>query len=221
MADLIAPLLALALGACAWSEEPDVATEGTTSETGSGTSTDGTTTGTSCGTSTGTSWDTSTSSTSGGSGQPDSGDVPEECLGVDGPWTEPQGPGDEACSVMGPAAEACETADDIPGYRLCLGFEVMEDVTEHSWGPCLPSCGQDEFGDSHSCGQGDGMSFCDSHYVDGEEVFLWWPCAKIECIPCELGDTELCGPDTPYPETIKECVLNWGVPHWFDGNCWT
>ena len=43
-------------------------------------------------------------------------------------------------------------------------------------------------------------------------------CAEQPCMP---GDTELCGPDTPYPDTLKKCLVSQGVPYWFDGDCYT
>lgn len=194
---------------------------GTTSESATGTG-DGSSS-TSTGSTTPTTTDstsTSASSSSGGSSSSSSGGETGGACETDEPWLDPLGPGGEPCEFA--SEEACVTEDALAGFRVCLGFEIAEDMTEFSWGPCMPSCGPDQREEARACGPGDaGISYCSELLVNGASEHVWFPCLDPRCLPCTPGDTELCGPDTPYPDTLKTCILSQGVPVWFTGDCYT
>ena len=114
------------------------------------------------------------------------------------------------------------TADDLAGYRQCLAFEIVEDMTELSWGACMQTCDPEAYTVRACGGDDEGLSFCDELTLQGENVHVWFPCLDQACLLCAPGDTKLCGPDTPYPETTITCGLNGaGVPVWHDGDCYT
>jgi len=95
-------------------------------------------------------------------------------------------------------------------------------MTEFSWGPCMPSCTLAEYEDSQACGHDDvGVRYCDELPIGGEEEHVWHPCLEAVCVHCEPGETRLCGPNTPYPDTIIPCGLSGGVPIWHDSDCYT
>lgn len=196
-----------------------------TTDTAGGTDTTGASTGTSATSSPATesatagSTEGSTSDTEGGTGGAD-GLCEDANLHYD-PWLWPLGPSDEPCA-FDDHAEACVTADDLPGYRLCLAFEIVEDMTESSWGPCMPSCDAGDEGSAQACGEGDvGVRYCGELSLGGETAHAWYPCLEAACVDCEPGATRLCGPDTPYPETVISCGLSGGIPVWRDGDCYT
>jgi hypothetical protein len=137
------------------------------------------------------------------------------------PWLAPLGPSDEPCEASD-HVEACVTEDDLAGYRQCLAFEIVEDMTERSWGACMQTCDPEAY-TVRACGpDNEGISFCDALSLEGDSAFVWYPCLDQACVLCSPGDTKLCGPDTPYPETTITCGLNGaGVPVWYDGDCYT
>ncbi|MCB9570084.1 MAG: hypothetical protein H6710_23240 [Myxococcales bacterium] len=226
----IIPLLALIPLACV--DKPNTTSEGATATATSDASTSAGSSGSSGSSSTSadatsttgagsTGGPSSTDGSSGGSSSGgETGDACETPLGAYDPWLEPLGPGDEPCDF--PSDEACVTADALAGFRRCLSFEIAEDMTESSWGPCMPSCSPDEREDARACGPGEaGVSYCGQLFIDGDIHHVWFPCLDPSCLECAPGDTELCGPDTPYPDTLKTCDLSFGVPLWFDGDCYT
>ena len=209
-------LLALAPVACGDSSGDSsgetTATTGSTgaSSTGAASTTEGTG-GTDAGTDTGSGTDTDT----------DTGGACADQYGHYDPWLEPLGPSDEPCEASD-YVEACMTADDLAGYRQCLAFEIVEDMTELSWGACMQTCDPEAYTVRACGGDDEGLSFCDELTLQGENVHVWFPCLDQACLLCAPGDTKLCGPDTPYPETTITCGLNGaGVPVWHDGDCYT
>ena len=215
---LLLALAPLALAPLACIGGPDKTTDGATETTvGSSTTSAGSTTA-------GTTPDatsTSTATTS-ASSSPSGGDVGacETPTGLYDPWLEPLEPGPDPCDFA--AVEACATDDALPGFRECRGYEIAEDMTVFRWGPCMPSCAPDLAKSARACGPGDaGLSYCSELWVEGASELVWYPCLDPACLPCAPGDTELCGPDTPYPETLKTCTLGSGIPAWFDGDCYT
>lgn len=156
----------------------------------------------------------SSSSTSGG------GDACHTPKGVYDPWLEAIEPGPEPCEFA--AVEACTTDDALPGLRECRAHEIVEDMTVFRWGPCMPRCGLDLADDARACGPGGvGISYCGHLWVGSEAEYVWYPCLDPACLICAPGDTQLCGPDTPYPETIMTCAVEGGVPVYHDGDCYT
>ncbi len=144
----------------------------------------------------------------------------ESPTGADDPWLEALEPGPEPCELA--AAEGCITDDALPGFRECLGYEIVEDMTAFRWGPCMPSCDPDLADSARACGPGEvGVSYCDDLWVEDETQHVWYPCLDPACLACAPGETELCGPDTLYPETLKTCFLDRGIPAWFAGDCYT
>ena len=119
--------------------------------------------------------------------------------------------------------EACTTLGGLPGFRRCTYAEVAEDVTLEIWTPCEEVCAGALNQTARPCLYDNvaGYEYCDEHYDYDTGTYVWGTCIPEECVACEPGDTKLCGADTPYPNTLQECVLQQGVPRWFDGDCYT
>ena len=119
--------------------------------------------------------------------------------------------------------EACTATGGVAGFRRCGYVHVAPDAIADIWSPCEEACTDGEHESYRACTLEGvaGKQFCDGHYAYPTDNYVWGTCVPDECVPCSVGETKPCGEDTPYPNTLQECIIDNGIPKWFDGDCWT